>query len=64
MVENFTREFDKLSGESIMGIYGAAHTGLEAMDYTKIDDSVIRRYYRSDGHVGNDMPATEEFTVE
>lgn len=34
MVENFTREFDKLSGESIMGIYGAAHTGLEAMDYT------------------------------
>jgi hypothetical protein len=34
MVKNFTREFDKLSGESIMGIYGAAHTGLEAMDYS------------------------------
>jgi hypothetical protein len=34
MVENFKREFDKLSGESIMGIYGAAHTGLEAMDYS------------------------------
>ncbi len=34
MVENFIREFDKLSGESIMGIYGGAHTGLEAMDYT------------------------------
>ncbi len=34
MVENFTHEFDKLSGESIMGIYGSAHTGLEAMDYT------------------------------
>jgi hypothetical protein len=34
MVENFINEFDKLSGESIMGIYGAAHTGLEAMNYT------------------------------
>ncbi len=34
MVKNFIREFDKLSGESIMGIYGAAHTGLDSMDYT------------------------------
>ncbi|MEW9124896.1 MAG: hypothetical protein AB2421_19445 [Thermotaleaceae bacterium] len=34
MVGNFIHEFDKLSGESIMGIYGAAHTGLEAMNYT------------------------------
>ncbi|MGL4736268.1 MAG: hypothetical protein ACRCW2_02325 [Cellulosilyticaceae bacterium] len=33
MTENFVREFDKLSGESIMGIYGAAHTRLEDMDY-------------------------------
>lgn len=171
MVENFIREFDKLSDESIMGIYGAAHTGLEAMDnatnsipcmanqlkeryddticsedlsslakeiepyrvdiiqvdgkdyealyfgkqdlagfkdyayrefwrlenayddfvdrvktkdvlpynnypmlieagqvfvidYTKTDGSVIRKYYRSDGHVWNNMPSTEEFTVE
>ena len=170
MVENFIREFDKLSGEGIMGIYGAAHTGLEEMnytnsvpcmanqlkkrygdnihsedlsslakdiepyrvdtievdgkdyealyfgkqdlvgfkdyayrefwrlenayddfvdrpktqdvlpsdyypmlietgqvfviDYTKIDDSVIRMYYRSDGHVWNNMPTTEEFIVE
>lgn len=170
MVENFIHEFDKLSGESIMGIYGAAHTGLEAMnytnavpcmanqlkkrygdtihsedlsslakdiepykvdiikvdgkdyealyfgkqdligfkdysyrefwrlenayddfvdrpktqdvlpydnypmlietgqvfviDYTKIDNSVIRMYYRSDGHVWNNVPTTEEFIVE
>lgn len=35
MVENFIHEFDKLDSESIMGIYGAAHTGLEAMNYTK-----------------------------
>lgn len=34
MVENFIREFDNLNGESIMGIYGAAHTGLESMDFT------------------------------
>lgn len=34
MTENFIREFDKLNGENIMGIYGAAHTGLEDMDYT------------------------------
>ncbi len=33
MVENFIREFNNLSGESVMGIYGEAHTGLDAMDY-------------------------------
>jgi hypothetical protein len=34
MTENFIREFDNLSGEKAMGIYGGAHTGLDAMDYT------------------------------
>ncbi len=34
MSENFIREFDKLSNENTMGIYGAAHTGLDAMDIT------------------------------
>lgn len=34
MVENFIREFDKLNDENIMGIYGTAHTGLDAMDNT------------------------------
>lgn len=34
MVENFIREFDKLNGEPIMGIYGAAHTGLDSLDYS------------------------------
>lgn len=33
MVENFMREFDKLKGESVMGIYGASHTGLAAMNF-------------------------------
>lgn len=33
MVENFIREFDKLNGESIMGIYGAAHTDFDGMEF-------------------------------
>lgn len=171
MTENFIREFDKLNGESIMGIYGAAHTGLHTMaynapsvpcmanqlkerygdtvcsedlswlslemdplrvdtikvnekdydasyfgrqdltgfrdnayrefwrlenayddfkdrpktgrvlpydnylmlietgqvfvlDYIKKDGSAVRMYFRSDGHVWDDLPATEEFTIE
>lgn len=32
MAENFIREFDKLSGESVMGIYGSGHTEFDAMD--------------------------------
>ncbi|MDI9471263.1 MAG: hypothetical protein QM296_13840 [Bacillota bacterium] len=34
MVENFIREFDSLAGERIMGIYGGAHTKLDALDYS------------------------------
>lgn len=34
MAENFIRAFDALEGESIVGFYGAAHTGTEDMDYT------------------------------
>lgn len=33
MVENFIREFDKLENENIMGIYGGAHTGFDAIAY-------------------------------
>jgi hypothetical protein len=33
MTENFKREYESLNGESIMGIYGAAHTGLYAMAF-------------------------------
>lgn len=32
MTENFIREFEKLGSESIMGIYGAAHTGVNEME--------------------------------
>jgi hypothetical protein len=33
MAENFIREFDMLGDKSVMGIYGAAHTGFGDMDY-------------------------------
>lgn len=33
MAENFIREYNKLNGESIMGIYGGAHTGVENLNY-------------------------------
>ena len=33
MTQNFIREFDRLGGMSVMGIYGSAHIGIEAMDY-------------------------------
>ena len=33
MVENFIREFDSLNGVNIKGIYGSAHTDIEATDY-------------------------------
>lgn len=34
MVKNFIRELDVLGNEPVMGIYGAAHTGLHRMDIT------------------------------
>lgn len=35
LIENFVREFDGLDGRDVMGIYGSAHTGTEAMEYSK-----------------------------
>lgn len=43
MAENFQREFDKLSGESIMGIYGAAHAYLDALNYTGEVDCMAKQ---------------------
>jgi hypothetical protein len=34
MAENFIREFDKLNGESVMGIYGSVHTPVDGMAHT------------------------------
>jgi hypothetical protein len=33
MVENFIREFDALGGESVMGIYGSAHTDVRGIAF-------------------------------
>lgn len=35
MVNNFMREFDALRDESVMGIYGAAHTGLDQLNHSQ-----------------------------
>ena len=35
MTENFIQVFDQLKNEDIMGIYGAGHTNLEGLDYSK-----------------------------
>ncbi len=50
MVENFIREFDKLSGESIMGIYGASHTGLESQNFYNTVPSMANQLKE---HYGN-----------
>ncbi|MBR4025992.1 MAG: hypothetical protein IKJ01_00355 [Lachnospiraceae bacterium] len=34
MTENFIREYESLENEDIMGIYGGAHTEIDALDYT------------------------------
>lgn len=34
MTGNFIREFDRLDGESVVGFYGGAHTGIDAMEYS------------------------------
>lgn len=40
MTENFIREFESLDGESIMGIYGTAHVGLDSQNHTGDCDSM------------------------
>ncbi len=48
MVENFVREFDGLDDESIMGIYGSAHTGLndilEGSDVSVMANQLQKQY--------------------
>lgn len=51
MVKNFIREFDNLKGESIMGIYGAAHTGLEAMNFTNIVPCMTNQLHEHYGDI-------------
>lgn len=59
MAENFIREYDKLSDESIMGIYGSAHTWLEAMDYTNAIQSMA---FQVKNHYG-DIVCSEDLAI-
>lgn len=52
MVDNFIREFDKLNGENIMGIYGSAHTGLKAKNFTKSVPCMANQLKK---HYGNNI---------
>lgn len=50
MVENFIREFDKLEGESIMGIYGGAHVAVEEKEQANFPECMsnqLRERYES-----------------
>lgn len=59
MAENFIREFESIGGESVMGIYGGAHIGIEAMEYTTQSvPSMANQLYASYG----DMLQTEDLT--
>lgn len=74
MAENFIWEFDRLSGENVMGIYGGAHVGLESMDHaTQTVGSManqLKEYYGSAIHseditwVAKDMEAERIDVIE
>lgn len=51
MTENFIREFDALRGERIMGIYGAAHTGLDSLDFTESVPSMANQLQQHYGEI-------------
>lgn len=53
MTENFIRAFDKLDHEKVMGIYGAAHTGLDGMEY--VNGSVPCMANQLQEHYGDNL---------
>lgn len=59
MAENFIKEFDKIRHESIMGIYGNAHTGLTEMDYST--NTVLNMANQLSKHYG-DIIHSEDLT--
>lgn len=53
MAENFVRTFNALHGESVVGFYGGAHVGLDAMEYsTKSVPCMANQLY---AFYGNDL---------
>lgn len=59
MTENLIREFDNLDGASAMGIYGAAHTDIEAMEYTNTVPCMARQLNE---HYGASIVIAEDLT--
>ena len=60
MVENFIREMDALNGADIMGIYGSAHIGIDALDYaTNTIPCMANQLYKKYG----DALYTEDLTL-
>lgn len=60
MVKNFVREIESLNGVSVMGIYGSAHTEIEAMDYiTNTVPCMANQLYKKYG----DHLQTEDLTL-
>lgn len=59
MAENLIRTFDALTGESVMGIYGAAHTDLDALNYTGQCDSMGKQLKAKYG----DMIVSEDLSM-
>ncbi len=49
MVENFVREYEALEDEDIMGIYGAAHTSLDSLNYSGEVDCMGTQLYEKYG---------------
>lgn len=45
MTANFIREFDALGNESVMGIYGSAHIGLDSLNHSGECDSMGKQLY-------------------
>lgn len=43
MVENFIRALNTIENTDVMGIYGSAHTGLDAMNYTNQVDGMAKQ---------------------
>ena len=43
MTENFIREYERLSGTTVMGIYGSMHTDPESMDFSGRVDSMAKQ---------------------
>ncbi len=66
MVENFTREFDSLKSESVMGIYGSAHTDPEAFNYTGQVDCMAKQIKQRYGDIlySEDLTTTVEIEPE